>query len=210
MIRSFPARPTSIVPPTSSRSRPETSPAGSARSTPRSPRPSGAADEAEQAAAGSGRLVLALVGVHQRRGPRPGRRRQSGLGGAARAPRRGRPARPRRLQLDRAAALSSSPPGSDNGELRQQRDGPNPGAPRPRQAAGPCVFLCPRGHLPTRCAFLPLPLDILSPCGSGRQAVRSGRPGRRGARGGHLRPSGTASLVRIVWPRAGSQSTSRL
>ena len=28
--------------------------------------------------------------------------------------------------------------------------------------------------------------------------------------GGHLRPSGTASLVRIVWPRAGSQSTSRL
>ena len=63
-------------------------------------------------------LVLALVGVHQRRGPRPGRRRQSGLGGAARAPRRGRPARPRRLQLDQAAALSSSPPGSDNGEFR--------------------------------------------------------------------------------------------
>ena len=60
--------------------------------------------------------------------------------------------------------------------LRQQRDGPDPGAPRPRQAAGPCLFLCPRGHLPTRCASVPLPVDILSPCGSGRQAVRSGRP----------------------------------
>ena len=34
-----------------------------------------------------------------------------------------------------------------------------------------------------RCASVPLPLDILSPCGSGRQAVRSGRPGRRRALG---------------------------
>ena len=74
-------------------------------------------------------LVLALVGVHQRRGTRgagehprpephvrgqaprlhPGRGRQSGLAGAARAPRRGRAARPRRLQLDRAAALKAAP-----------------------------------------------------------------------------------------------------
>ena len=37
--RRFPARPTSSVRTTSSRSRPETSPAGSARSTPRSPKP---------------------------------------------------------------------------------------------------------------------------------------------------------------------------
>ena len=48
---------------TSSRSRPETSPAGSARSTPRSPMPSRPRGRHRQ-------LVLALVGVHQRRGPR--------------------------------------------------------------------------------------------------------------------------------------------
>ena len=117
---------------------------------------------------------------------------------------------PPREPADRGVAQRVGARGSDNRRFRQQRDEPNPGAPRPRQAAGPCLFLCPRGHLPTRCASVPLPVDILSPCGSGRQAVRSGRPGRRGARGGHLRPSGTASLVRIVWPRAGSQSTSRL
>ena len=40
---------------------------------------------------------------------RPGRGRQSGQAGAARAPRRGLAARPRGLQLDRAAALRSSP-----------------------------------------------------------------------------------------------------
>ena len=117
---------------------------------------------------------------------------------------------PPREPADRGVAQRVGARGSDNRRFRQQRDEPNPGAPRPRQAAGPCLFLCPRGHLPTRCASVPLPVDILSPCGSGRQAVRSGRRGRRGARGGHLRPSGTASLVRIVWPRAGSQSTSRL
>ena len=69
-------------------------------------------------------LVLVLVGVHQRRGTRgpgepprpepdvgdqaprlrPGRGRQSGVAGAARAHRGGPAARQRRLRLDRAAA----------------------------------------------------------------------------------------------------------
>ena len=45
--------------------------------------------------------------------------------------------------------------------------------PRPRRAAGPCYF----SALGVTCqldVLRPLPLDILSPCGSGRQAVRSG------------------------------------